>query len=302
MAKDFKYNKDKQDKYSAVWLSHSSIGDYLKCERLYFLKNIWKNENGRKVNIVSPAMSLGSAVHSVIEPLALIKTEERFNQDLLEVYEQNWQKFSGRMGGFLDLEMEAEYKEKGKKMIQNVIDNKGPLAHKTVKFYSGDFIPNIYLSESDNIILCGLVDWVEYLEETDSLRVIDFKTGKNEEKEDSYQLPIYKILVEALQKRKVTGAAYWYLDRDRYLSQKEILDEDLEEIKKEILKIGIEIKTKKERAKSKAEMEQHFTCKREGGCFACREFELIRNFTFNTDEIEYLGTGEYNQDLYLIRK
>lgn len=27
----------KQDKYSAVWVSHSSINDFLKCHRAYFL-------------------------------------------------------------------------------------------------------------------------------------------------------------------------------------------------------------------------------------------------------------------------
>jgi len=31
--------------------------------------------------------------------------------------------------------------------------------------------------------------------------VVDFKTGKNEEKEDSRQLPIYKILLDNLQNK-----------------------------------------------------------------------------------------------------
>lgn len=302
MSKDFKYQKVKQDKYSAVWLSHSSSSDFKKCPRLYFLRNVWKNENGRKVNTVSPAMSLGSAVHGVIEPLALLKTEDRFKRNLLEIYEEVWQKFRGRWGGFLDLETENEYKEKGKEMIQNVIENKGPIAKKTIKFYEGNFIPNIFLSEEENIILCGLVDWVEYLDESDSLRVVDFKTGKNDEKDDSYQLPIYKILVEALQKRKVTSAAYWYLEREKVLTKKEILDEDVELVKEELLDIGRDIKQRKESAKSKKELEVNFSCPQgEEGCRFCREFELIRNYTFDTDEIEYVGVGEYKQDLYLIK-
>jgi ATP-dependent helicase/DNAse subunit B len=294
------YNKIKQDKYSTVWLSHSSTSDFKKCPRLYFIRNVWKNQNGRKVNIVSPAMSLGSAVHGVIEPLALLKTEDRFKQDLLKIYEEVWQKFSGRMGGFLDTETELGYKEKGKKMIENVIANKGPLANKTVKFYDGDFIPNIYLSEEENIILCGLVDWVEYLPATDSLRVIDFKTGKNDEKEDSFQLPIYKILVEALQKRKVTEAAYWYLEREKKLSKKEMIEEDIELIKEEILKIGKDIKARKESAKNKEELENNFKCV-QGGCRFCKEFELIRNYIADTDEVEYVGVGEYKQDLYMLK-
>jgi RecB family exonuclease len=46
---------------------------------------------------------------------------------------------------------------------------------------------NFYLSEEDNIILNGLVDWIEYLDD-DTLHLIDFKTGKHEEKEAFEQL------------------------------------------------------------------------------------------------------------------
>ena len=74
--------------------------------------------------------------------------------------------------------------------------------------------PNFVLNEEDNIILCGLIDWLEYVEADDSVRVIDFKTGKNKEDEDSLQLPIYLLLLDALQKRRVSGAAYWYLEKN----------------------------------------------------------------------------------------
>lgn len=296
-----KRERKENTKYNAVWLSHSSISDYLKCPRLYYLRNVWKNKKGQKVNIVSPSLSLGSAVHQTIESLALLKTEERLKQNLLEIFEQNWQKFEGIMGGFEDRETENFYKEEGLKMIKNVLENPGPIAKKTVKFYNGDFIPNIYLSEKENIILCGLVDWVEYEDMTDTLRVIDFKTGKNDEKEESMQLPIYKILVEALQKRKVSKGAYWYLERDKFPKNVELLDEDLEEIKKNILKIGVEIKTKKE----EENWEESFACKYEKGCFACKSFELIKKFDEgdgNIRSVKFLGLGEYNQALYFVKE
>jgi ATP-dependent helicase/DNAse subunit B len=286
-------------KYNAVWLSHSSISDYLKCPRLYYLRNIWKNKNGQKINTVSPSLSLGSAVHQTIEPLALLKTEERLSQPLLNIFENIWTKFQGEMGGFTDQETEDFYKQEAIRMLQNVIDNPGPISRKTVKFYNGDFIPNIYLSEKDNIILCGLVDWVEYEEATDTLRVIDFKTGKNDEKEDSMQLPIYKILVEALQKRKVSKGAYWYLARDKFPKNVEILDEDIEEIKKKILEVGLQIKKRK----SEKNLDQSFACKYEGGCYACRQLELIKQHDEEPEKVsgvKYLGTGEYKQALYMI--
>jgi RecB family exonuclease len=82
--------------------------------------------------------------------------------------------------------------------------------------------PNFYISEDDNIILNGLVDWIEYLPD-DTLHLIDFKTGKHEEKEQSLQLPIYLLLCNALQKRKVSRASYWYLESDKMV-EKELPD------------------------------------------------------------------------------
>lgn len=303
-----------EDKYSAIWISHSSVSDFLKCERLYFLRNVWKNSNGRKINIVSPQMSLGSAVHGVIEPLATLSTLERESiitgshiENLNNKFENIWKKYSGLMGGFESVEEEKEYKDRGLKMIQNVLQNPGPILKKTVKFYTGDFIPNIYLSEKDNIILCGLVDWVEYLDDTDSLRVIDFKTGLRDENEESMQLFIYKILVESLQKRKVESGAYWYLDRDKFYKIKEILDEDVEQVKEKLLKIGLEIKEKKS-PKTGQGIEENFKCKySESGelCKYCKEVEMIYKFDkgelLNSQEVKYLGVGEYKQDLYFVK-
>ncbi len=295
------YKNNGNTKYNAVWLSHSSISDFLKCPRLYYLRNIWKNKDGQKINIVSPYMSLGSAVHQTIEPLAMLKSEERMSQPLLEIFEKNWKKFEGEVGGFPDKETENFYKVQGIAMIKNVLENPGPISKKTVKFYSGDFIPNIYLSEEDNIILCGLVDWVEYEEETDTLRVIDFKTGKNDEKEDSFQLPIYKILVEYLQKRKVSKGAYWYLARDKFPRNVEILDDDLIEIKKKILEVGKEIK-KRKNTNNKKSLEENFSCPRGGDCFACKSFEKIKKFDEekNISDVKFLGLGEYKQALYSV--
>ena len=51
-------------------------------------------------------------------------------------------------------------------------------------------------NEEENIILNGKIDWLEYVPEDDSIRVIDFKTGKNDEKEGSLQLPIYILLLK----------------------------------------------------------------------------------------------------------
>ena len=98
------------DKYSAVWVSHSSMGDFLKCPRLYYLHNVYKNpKTGKKINLVSPALSLGSAVHEVVEGLAEFPAEKRFENPagLLERFDGVWEKFSGKKGGFRSGESQA---------------------------------------------------------------------------------------------------------------------------------------------------------------------------------------------------
>ena len=276
-----------QDKYNAVWVSHSSIGDFLKCPRAYYLKNIYKNENGRKIMLTSPALSLGIAVHEVLEGLSKYKTEERFFKPLEETFEEQWQKVSGKLGGFTSEAEEAEAKERGRNMVLRVAKNPGPLAKKTVKLppAHNNMPPNFFLSQEENIILNGKIDWLEYIPEDDSLRVIDFKTGKNEEKEGSLQLPIYLLLLNNLQKRKISGAAYWYLDRDNEPISVKL--PDIKEAHENVLAIAKKIKEAREK--------REFSCPRgPGGCFACRPFEKILK-----GEAEFIGIGGYNQEIYI---
>lgn len=277
-----------QDKFTAVWVSHSSIGDFLKCPRLYYLHNVYKNEMGRKINITSPALSLGIAVHETLEGLANYKVEERFFKPLEETFEENWTKVAGKLGGFKTPEEEAMAKERGKNMILRVQKNPGPLAKKTVKLppAHNNMPPNFFLSDEDNIILNGKIDWLEYIPESDSIKVIDFKTGKNEEDGESLQLPIYTLLLNALQKRKVSGAAYWYVDKND--APVDVALPDIEESKIRVLSIARKIKE----ARQKGE----FSCPNgKDGCFACRPFEKILK-----GEAEFIGIGGYGQEMYIV--
>lgn len=206
-----------KDPFSAVWVSHSSMGDFLKCPRAYYLHNLYKDpKTKRKINIVNPALALGVAVHEVVEGLGDYKAEERFKKPLVEHFAKVWKKVSGKWGGFKSEEEEVSHKSRAHAMLERVEKNPGPLLQKTVKIKEaeGGMPPNFYLSEEENIILCGKIDWLIWKPEDDSVHILDFKTGKHEENKDSLQLPIYQLLLKNLQKRKVTGASYWYLDRD----------------------------------------------------------------------------------------
>ena len=110
------------DKYKSVWVSHSSIGDFLKCPRAYFLRNVYKDpKSGKKIGMVSSAMTLGSAVHNTIEPLKNIPLEERLKHDLVADFEIAWKKTSGKIGGFKTNEEETTAKERGLTMIKRCL-------------------------------------------------------------------------------------------------------------------------------------------------------------------------------------
>ena len=277
------------DKYTAVWVSHSSMGDFLKCPRLYYLHNVYKDPiTKNKISIVSPHMSLGIAVHEVLEGLALFPADERMSRDLLLSYEEEWKKVTGKKGGFLTKEQETEFKLRGMRMLESVKKDPKFLVNKRIKLPRQEMNPNFYLSEDNNIILNGLIDWIEYLPDN-TLHIIDFKTGKVEEGATSLQLPIYLLLCNALQKRKVSKASYWYLESDKVV-EKELPDK--ETAYRDVLAVALKVK--------EARTRNEFLCpKGEDGCIHCRPYEAILN---KDPTMEFVGKGMFKQDMYIINR
>lgn len=274
------------DKFSATWISHTSISDYLRCPRSYFLKNIYKDRSsGKKIQIVSPALSLGSAVHEVLEGLSVIPTTDRFRQSPIIKFEDVWKKFSGKKGGFLSDAQEKKAKERGQNMLNLIVDHPGPLAKLSVKLKQ-DFL-NYWLSEDDELILCGKIDWLEYLKDIDSVHIIDFKTSKKEENPDSLQLPIYYLLAKNCQSRPVEKLSYWYLEYDTMPTRQELPDEN-DSISK-VLEIGRKIKLARKLEK--------FDCpKGKEGCLYCQDLERVTR-----GEGEKVGETS-RHDLYFIER
>ncbi len=254
-----------KDKFTATWVSHTSINDYLICPRSYYLKNIYKDrENGKKIQIVGPALSLGSAVHEVLEGLSQIPTDKRFDISPIVKFEIIWQKFTGKLGGFDSTDKEIATKERGKQMLRKVMDNPGPLSRLSVKLKQ-DFL-YYWLSEEENIILCGKIDWLEYLSDLDAVHIIDFKTSKKEENSNSLQLPIYYLLAKNCQKRPVEKLSYWYLEYDTMPSRMDL--PELEVANSKVLEIGRKIKL--------ARKLESFNCPNgKDSCNACKNLEVI---------------------------
>ena len=273
------------DKYSATWVSHSSISDFLKCPRAYYLRNVYKDpRTGHKMTIASPPLALGQAVHEVIESLAVLPAGSRLKISLVKKLDPIWLKVTGKKGGFKTHSEEMIYRQRANQMLINRQEDPGPVALPAIKIKSSMNLPNYFLSEEDNIILCGKIDWLEYRKKDDSVHIIDFKTGKNEEPQDSLQLPIYLLLATNTQSKKVSGASYWYLDRDEGLTEKKLPD-----IKKSFEKVY----TVARRIKLARQI-NHFKCPK-GGCFACRPYEKILK-----GEGELVGVSDTRQDVYIL--
>ncbi len=273
-----------KDKYKAVWVSHSSISDFLACPRAYYLRNVYKDpKTGHKITVTSPALSLGQTVHEVVEGLSVLAVNDRLKTPLLKKLDIAWQKVSGKVGGFKNKEQEEEFKERGRVMLKRVESHPGPILKKAVKIPT-DFLPNYYLSEEDDIILCGKIDWLEYLEDSDSVHIIDFKTGKNEEDVESLQLPIYLLLATNTQPRTITKASYWYLNKSDDLTPKEL--PNYEDSLDKVLTVARRIKL--------ARQLKHFVCPTKG-CMKCRPLERILR-----SEGEKVGVSETRQDIYIL--
>ena len=272
-----------KDQYSATWVSHSSIADFLGCPRAYWLKNVWKRpETNHKVQIVTPPLSLGSAVHEVIEALSVLPTGIRFKEPLVPKFEIAWERFSGKVGGFFDVETEYRYKTRGMEMVRKIEVNPGPLTNLAVKINME--LPKFWLSEEDNIILCGKIDWLQYFAETESVGIIDFKTSKKEEDPESLQLPIYVLLAANCQKRPFVSAAYWYLENSDEPKDQKM--PDVENAKKKILKIAKEIKLARSLGRLKCPHD---------GCRKCEPLEKIFR-----GEAEFVGVNSFGQDFFVL--
>jgi len=223
-------------------------------------------------------------VHEVLESLSVLPTDTRFKTSLIERFQTAWEKVAGEKGGFSGPDSEAKYKERGEAMLRRVMAHPGPLTSLAVKLKQE--LPYYWLSEEDNLILCGKIDWLEYLESDNAVRILDFKTGKKEEVADSLQLPIYYLLAHNCQTREVVGLRYWYLALDD--TPRELPLPDLKKAEALILKVGKEIKL----ARS---LERYKCPEGEGGCRSCLPYEKILR-----GEAHFVGLDTYQHDVYAL--
>lgn len=258
---------------NTIWISHTSLNDFEKCRQLYYLRNLYRDQkygNNFRLQVASPYLSLGEAVHDAIDHyIERYQPEHRTLDRLMYEFNRGWMLKPGKIGGFRDKNQEKEFKERGEAMLERFFRNS--------YFSKGNPIqvsfPKLPLVGEDDVVLVGNFDW---LEKTDKgLHILDFKTGK-EEGEDSLQLPIYAILAENVLKEPVAKISYWYLDRDDEPVEMPIPDltKTLETVKEKAAKMEDAIKF------------QDFPCEAElGYCKNCHEYYKVIN-----DQTEHVAT------------
>ena len=263
-----------------IFISYTSLSDFLKCPNAYYLKNIYRNpKSGNRIQIASPYLSMGSTVHDSIK--WFLQMQGQIMPDQLEKKFRNfWLKYRGKRGGFESDTQEGDFGRRGLKMIDNFFQNAKKLEKIT---HQVDF-PKLQLFE--DVILIGNFDFVGEKEDG-TLTVCDFKTGANDEK-DPIQLYVYAILAEANLGKEVSSASFWYLDRDD--GPREIVLDPLEPKLEWLIEKGKELK--------KAVGDANWICIKPDSCRDCQVYKAVIN-----GEGEFQFTDErYKKDVYFLKR
>lgn len=245
---------------NAIFVSPSSLGDLEKCPQLYYYRNVYRSPRGFKIQITNPSLALGQVVHDIISQFVTIEPPLRTEPELKRITELLWANIHGDKGGFASEEEESEYKSRAEIMLGRF------WANEHFHTATGAKIPNFpKVDLGPDLILTGKLDWIE---KTDSggYLIIDFKTGKNREKDDSLQLPIYALLANDIFKTTDLTAQYWYLD----------LDDKLEDAKLPSIKDALSLVKQKSEIAQMVRKTSSYQCQSGGeSCWACKDMVAV---------------------------
>ncbi len=265
----------------ALYISYTSLNDFIKCPRSYYLKNIYRNpQNGFKMQIASPYLTLGATVHDTIK--WFLECEDKPTQDeVMDKFRNLWRKYQGKRGGFNSKEEEANFGNRGLKMMENFFKNWPILGQSAPKV---DF-PKYHLF--DDVVLIGNFDYIEERDDG-TLQVVDFKTGAHDE-DSPLQLYMYAILAEVNLGKEVSAAGFWYLDRED--QPKDIVLDPLEPKLEWLIEKALELK--------KALKKNEWVCiKGEQLCRDCRDYQALID---GKGEFQF-SDFRFKKDVYYLKK
>lgn len=267
---------------NAVFISPSSISDYKSCPQLYYYRNVYKNpKTGLKIALVNPKLTLGQVAHGTLHRFLYSNLVTKSKDQLFNIYLTLWKDSTGEKGGFSSTTEEDEIKERGTAMLERFW--RSDHFKNTIPLKLADF-PKLELGE--DIILTGQLDWVEKNADG-SYQIVDFKTGENEEKSDSMQLPAYAVLAAGYLKSTKLTASYWYLDKEDGLRHYDL--PDLEITKENLKRFGMIIKN--------ARLTNSFAClSGSESCWACGDIKAVAEGKGKLVAVDY----SRKQEIYIM--
>ena len=213
--------------YSKIY-SPSKLSMFSQCPKEYhfsYLDPVYskmKSDLKRSPENIWKFYTLGKAVHNAITLFYHLPIKQRTEELLLEqlkktwVSEVQWNKKPplGKWGGFETLEEERNTYREAILMLRNFLKMADfnleieYLPTDDFKRSIDDYL-NLITPLSQDFDISGKFDLI-IKNNKDSLHIIDFKTGKNENGDD-FQLRFYKVLAEENFKKPVKKASFYYL-------------------------------------------------------------------------------------------
>src|SRR3990167_9253894 len=112
---------------NTIWISHSSLADFEKCPRLYYLRNLYRDArfgNNFRIQVANPYLSLGEIVHDAIDNFVnRYQPRERNKDKMMYELSRGWMLKKGKVGGFNSESQEKEFKDRSVQMAQRFLAN-----------------------------------------------------------------------------------------------------------------------------------------------------------------------------------
>lgn len=226
--------------------SYSKLSLFNKCKKQYYFEYLDPKIAQIKKQFRKPRdyKTKGQAVHGAITLFYHLPLEKRAFENLKDCLRRAW--FSeidpfknpplGETGGFGSLEHERKTYYDALRILRNFF-SLGEIEPKI--FYlptdkirnSFDDYKNFIKPVDDDLSISGKIDRIDELED-EGLRIIDFKTGK--EDKDQFQLDFYKLLAELNFDNKVKVVSFYHLDMGK-IKDFDVLDTDQNKIRNQVL-------------------------------------------------------------------
>ena len=218
--------KEKID-YHKIY-SPSKLEMFEKCPKsyhFYYLDPIYskmKSELKKMPENIFSFYTLGRAVHNAITLFFHAPKEEQNWENLKKILKETWtSEFQwnkkpplGEWGGFKNLEEEKDAYKQALLMLKNFFRMRAknlkieylptPDLRHSIQDYQ-----NLIKPLNENFDISGKFDLI-IQNEDETLHVVDFKTGKNENN-NNFQLKFYKVLAEENFKKPVSKASFYFL-------------------------------------------------------------------------------------------